>query len=365
MDVKRFGLAEVKTGDRGEVSAVFSTFNVVDSDGDVTVPGAFEDGAEVVISSYGHTSWSGSLPVGKGVIRSTDTEAIMDGQFFMDTAAGRDTFTVVKRLGPMGQWSYGYDVLDSDRGMFAGTEVRFLKRLHVHETSPVLIGAGVNVRTLDAKSGAGSARPGGHVGTFKIAIRPHETPVSATAWDSSAVVAGIPDGASVSDLRSVYAWVDPSGDPEAKSSYRFPHHQGVGGAANVRACISGIAVLNGARGGAAIPDGDREGVYRHLVAHLTDADREAPELRGRDGGELKLHDELAVALVEVANARESASRVGALRAAKGKTLSRVNSDLLEWLYDELRGLRTQIDSPGDDLAREYVRFVATQQMGAP
>src|SRR5690242_14893040 len=109
MDVKRFSPAEVKATDKGQVTAVFSTFNAVDSDGDVTIPGAMQDGAEVVISAYGHTSWSGHLPVGKGVIRTTPDEAILEGQFFLDTTAGRDTFAVVKELGARGQWSYGYD----------------------------------------------------------------------------------------------------------------------------------------------------------------------------------------------------------------------------------------------------------------
>jgi hypothetical protein len=43
---------QLKNTDRGEFSAVFSTSNVVDSDGDYTLPGAFEDGAEALVSSY-------------------------------------------------------------------------------------------------------------------------------------------------------------------------------------------------------------------------------------------------------------------------------------------------------------------------
>ncbi|WP_206700431.1 hypothetical protein, partial [Actinomadura sp. RB99] len=85
MDTKSLRV-EVKDADKGEVTAVFSTFDVVDSDRDVTKAGAFEDGAEVVISAYGHTSWSGLLPVGKGVIRTTKTEALLEGSFFLDTA---------------------------------------------------------------------------------------------------------------------------------------------------------------------------------------------------------------------------------------------------------------------------------------
>lgn len=151
MDTKSLRV-EVKDADRGEVVAVFSTLDVVDSDKDVTRVGAFEDGAEVVISAYGHTSWGGRLPVGKGTIRTTKTEALMEGQFFLDTIEGADTFKTVKNLGPLGQWSYGFDVLKESFGEHDGERVRFLESLKVHEVSPVLLGAGVNTRTLSAKS---------------------------------------------------------------------------------------------------------------------------------------------------------------------------------------------------------------------
>jgi len=59
------------------------------------------------------------------------------------------------------------------------------------------------------------------------------------------------------------------------------------GAANVRACITGIAVLNGARGGTTIPDADRRGVWNHLARHLRDADVEPPELKSLDEIEAK------------------------------------------------------------------------------
>lgn len=151
MNTKALGRIEVKNEDRGEVVAIFSRFNVIDSDGDVTLPGAFADGAYVKISTYGHTSWEGVLPVGKGRIRQTSTEALLEGRFFLDTAGGRDTFTVVKELGELGEWSYGYDVDRSRPGEFKGQRVRFLEKLTVHEVSPVLRGAGVRTMTLAAK----------------------------------------------------------------------------------------------------------------------------------------------------------------------------------------------------------------------
>ena len=154
MTSKLFTGFEVKDAEKGEVSAVFSTFNVKDKDGDVTLPDAFKSGADVVISAYGHKSWDGVLPVGVGTITATKTEAILTGQFFLDTESGRDTFTAVKRLAEkgLGEWSYGYAPTKYSFGEHEGERVRFLEELDVTEVSPVLMGAGVNTRTLAAKS---------------------------------------------------------------------------------------------------------------------------------------------------------------------------------------------------------------------
>ena len=82
-------------------------------------------------------------------------------------------------------------------------------------------------------------------------------------------------------FRREFAWVDAS-NMDAKTAHKFPHREvsanGKVGAANVRACINGISILNGGRGGANIAKADREGVYRHLAAHLRDAGREPAEL---------------------------------------------------------------------------------------
>jgi phage head maturation protease len=148
-------LRGVKATSEGRVTAVFATLGVVDSDGDVTLPGAFENGAPVRISAYNHTSWAGALPVGKGTISERGNEAILDGQFFMDTQAGRETFTTVRQLGALGEWSYGYDILEAEPGTHDSQRVQFLKRLKVHEVSPVILGAGIDTRTVAAKN-AGS-----------------------------------------------------------------------------------------------------------------------------------------------------------------------------------------------------------------
>lgn len=357
MDVKRFSPAEVKATAEGKVTAVFSTFNAVDSDGDVTIPGAMQDGAEVVISSYGHTSWQGALPVGKGVIRTTADEAILEGQFFLDTAAGKDTFAVVKELAGRGQWSYGYDVTDSDYGTFQGREVRFLKGLLVHEVSPVLVGAGINTRTLDTKSRKGGGMPPEQV--YAAAIRPHFAKGTTKRWDEAKAAAGLRANATIEDLRSVHAFVDTKGDPAAVSSYGFLHHEQPGAEANLRACLVGIAQLNGAKVLQLTP-AERKAVYDHLSGHLDDADREVPELKAQPGGLLKFHEEAADVLARVEALINRTSEVMALRREKGKAISASIVDTLNWVHDDMRALRALLDTPQDDADREYARYVASQ-----
>jgi len=144
-----------KDGEEGEFRAVFSTFNVIDHDGDVTVPGAFEDGQKVRISYWGHR-WQ-DLPVGRGEIHADDEKAWVDGRFFLDTLSGKDTYLTVKHLDELQQWSYGFDVNEADWGTYQEQEVQFLRKLTVHEVSPVMLGAGIGTRTETIKS----ARKGG------------------------------------------------------------------------------------------------------------------------------------------------------------------------------------------------------------
>lgn len=161
MDTKLMsGAVEIKNESLGQVEAIFATLGVKDKDGDVTNPGAFEDGAECIISAYGHKSWEGALPVGTATIHEVGDKVVLKGQFFMDTTQGRDHFNTVKALGKKGEWSYGYRVEDSEDGNHKGESVRVLKKMHVFEVSPVFRGAGEGTMTTSAKadtSGGGAS----------------------------------------------------------------------------------------------------------------------------------------------------------------------------------------------------------------
>lgn len=153
-DRKAFTPHEFKLSETGEVTVAFSRFNAIDSDNDVTFAGALPAGKSVPMSAYGHTSWDGALPIGKGTIRESGDLGILDGQFFMDTDQGRNGYGTVKAMADLQEWSYGYNVIDGGPGMFDGKRVRELRKLDVFEVSPVLKGAGVGTGTLAIKSGA-------------------------------------------------------------------------------------------------------------------------------------------------------------------------------------------------------------------
>jgi HK97 family phage prohead protease len=135
-------------GQDGEFTAVFATFNVIDHHGDVTVPGAFKNGAETVIEPWNH-GWD--LPAGKGVIESDGEKVWVNGRFFLSTQAGRETYQTVKELGSLAEWSYSFNIEESGQGQQDGQQVRILRQLDVAGVGPVTRGAGIGTQTVAIK----------------------------------------------------------------------------------------------------------------------------------------------------------------------------------------------------------------------
>lgn len=160
MDATRKGLLafEFKAEKEGSFRATFSFFNVIDRDGDVTMPDAFTKGQEVRIAQWGH-NWTAPA-VGKGKIDFDGERAWVDGEFFLDTTVGLDTYKAVKNLGTLQEWSYGFAIKERSFGEFGEPpqHVQFLRRLDVFEVSPVMIGAGIGTGT-DAIKGADLSLP--------------------------------------------------------------------------------------------------------------------------------------------------------------------------------------------------------------
>lgn len=159
-EIKSFELNIKEEGDdKGAVEAVFSVFGNVDSDGDVVVPGAVKSGFKdtQVPMVFAH-KWD--QPIGKGSIIQDDEKAVFKGSFFMETEAGKEAYNLVKSMGDLQQWSFGFRVDDSEVAPFKKSDepgdeydVRYLKELTVYEVSPVLVGANQETYTLAIKSG--------------------------------------------------------------------------------------------------------------------------------------------------------------------------------------------------------------------
>ena len=137
----------------GEFEAVIATLGVVDSDGDIIMPGAFAGATVSIMPAHNH----GSVPLGKAKMQDRGDEAIAVGQFNLDIQSGKEWHSALKldleNPPSVQEWSFGFNVLDSEDDMRDGKPVRILKRLDVMEISPVLRGAGVDTRTLAVKSG--------------------------------------------------------------------------------------------------------------------------------------------------------------------------------------------------------------------
>lgn len=328
--IKALTGVSIKNADEGVIEAVFATFNIKDLDGDVTLPGAFEDGAEVQISSFGHASWGPSRgsssvpqpPVGKGQIKVVGDEARLEGRFFLKTQAGRDHFELVKEMGDLQEWSYGYDTLEASPGTFKGEPVQFLKRQKVYEVSPVLKGAGIGTRTVAVKE----------------AVRKTFADINKKQLDSALTDALREAGGARYGSADTYVWVD---DVELDASW-------------VVFCVS--------------TNGDQE---YHRVAFtraddgavtLAEGDEVVERTTSYTAKSLKFvaHIESVVADVEKVIARSA--DVMAMRREKGKGLSEDSLEILERLDDGLKRLREVMaseppdENPAEMVLREFARF---------
>lgn len=153
---KSFTGIELKKEKPGTFTAKIAQLNIIDKDGDVTLTGAFPEGKQILISSYMHGSWMGELPVGKGVIRVVGDDVFVDGEFYLNTDSGKQHYETIKNAPELTEWSYGFKVLEREENSEWNKNPqvwRVLKRVDPFEASPVLLGAGIDTRTVAIKSG--------------------------------------------------------------------------------------------------------------------------------------------------------------------------------------------------------------------
>lgn len=93
------------------------------------------------------------------------------------------------------------------------------------------------------------------------------------AWSGGAQVSA----AEIGDLLVMATWREAKArDDLKKGDFKLPHHKADGHAVVWRGVTAAMGALLGARGGVAIPDGERKGVYNHLARHYRDDFDETP-----------------------------------------------------------------------------------------
>ena len=94
-------------------------------------------------------------PIGKGRIVQDDDKATFKGEFIMSSESGKEAYEIVKAMGDLQQWSFGFQVDDAEQGQFQkdgqSQEVRYIKSATVFEVSPVLVGANQSTYTVAVK----------------------------------------------------------------------------------------------------------------------------------------------------------------------------------------------------------------------
>jgi hypothetical protein len=170
--VKSFTPQFKSVEDDGTASWVMATLNSIDSDGDVTLPGALGEQTFSIQPAHDHSH----VPLGKARLYEEGAEAIVEAKFNLDIPAARDWHSAIKfdlaNPPAVQEYSYGYEPKEggTKSGTFMGRQVRFFQPkadgspgIDVYETSPVLRGAGVGTRTLSAKAAAGTLKFSEHI----------------------------------------------------------------------------------------------------------------------------------------------------------------------------------------------------------
>lgn len=146
-----------KMDDAGHGLARIATLSAVDHDGDTYAGGAFgwKENSEQwvpILPAHDRTA----MPLGKARVYEDSSTAFAELHLNLETAAGKDWQSHLKfdlATGrPAQEWSYGFGVVDAAYEQRGDERVRILRKLDVHEVSPVVRGAGAGTTTLAMKS---------------------------------------------------------------------------------------------------------------------------------------------------------------------------------------------------------------------
>ncbi|MBN9333871.1 HK97 family phage prohead protease [Devosia sp.] len=146
-----------KMDDTGTGIARLADLSAIDSDNDTYIAGAFAwktGGGQWAPMLPAHDRTA--MPFGKARVFEEAGFAYAELHLNLDTQPGKEWHSQLKfdlTVGEAAQeWSYGYGVVDATYEQRGDTRIRLLKRVDVHEVSPVIRGAGAGTGTMAMKS---------------------------------------------------------------------------------------------------------------------------------------------------------------------------------------------------------------------
>lgn len=346
----------------GSIHGVLSSFGNVDSYKDTIIPGAYKETIPDFLQN-GFLSWSHAWNIPVGTI--SDAKEVDSGLYIAADFHGTDAAQQARQIaserlarGKTMGLSIGYE---PQKATQRDDGVRELRQIKLYEAGLVMVPADSHALVADVK---GIERPdwrlvlqalasGGDIAQL-VETRANEPPAYKgalpyvatdkadpdTAWDGPGVMADC-DGRA--QLRKVCTWVDPEGDPDAKSSYKLPHHL-PNGEVVLKGVQAAMGALLGARGGVAIPDADRRAVWSHLAKHygqFSDADGKPlapPEFRTAQ----PLADHAQRVLTELESLGQRCQDIRDLRAKEGRVLSRATITRLREVHQAHAAVGDQI-----------------------
>ena len=312
--------------EQGTATAKIAVIGIKDHDGDIMQAGAFTDGQ--VITILPTHQWQ-AQPLGKGKIRVSGTDVLVDMKFNLESQAAKEWHSWLKfdmdpDMGePIQEWSWGWDwrVLKFRLERIDGEEVRVFEKVLVIEASPTLRGAGTDTGTVAVKS-KGTGEPA--------------AASSMQFWSKLVQLSQY----TKDDAATLHHFIDEDGEP---------------GEASVKACLNEIAVLNGKRAGAVVNPAAKKAIYDHLAAHLKSAGIDAPALDLAAHCGLKFADEVGATIEALYEAQDLlnglTARIKGLvdtRAADGRTISDAKVAEINKVVEAMKGLEVlEVKQDGD------------------
>lgn len=342
----------------GSITGVLSSFGNIDAYKDTVIPGAYQSTVKDFVQR-GFLSWSHAWDIPIGTI--SDAKEVEHGLYLAADFHGTDaaqqarqiTTERLARQKTMGL-SIGYE---AEKTKQRDDGVRELHQIKLYEAGLVMVPADGSALVSGVKGAilpdwqhllkllanpdiasrlavTDDAPPPAYKGALPYVATTKADP--GVSWDGPAVMADC-DGRV--QLRTVCAWVDSEGDPDAKSSYKLPHHL-PNGEVVLKGVQAAMGALLGARGGVAIPDSDRRAVYAHLSGHLKQFDETPPEFRTAQ----PLADHAQRVLAELESLGQRCQDIRDLRAKEGRVLSRATISRLREVHQAHAAVGDQLSS---------------------